>query len=212
MENSDKAEMEGKGRRNVEEDDVYKDDFDMAECLNMNDMMGLDKGVKSGNTSGVLKKLDRIMGNEEFIDKFPHAHAVFLPNLIFDHSPNVMIFPNSLHTKKRAFKFSNFVADKKEFNPTVMNIWNGVYEDQLKEIQINIDKRPDSKQIREKESRILSEYVEAMKVEEKLLFQKAKIKWLCLGDRNNSYFHKVLKSRNILLLLTHVLQIVQHNK
>ncbi|GKC11414.1 hypothetical protein Tco_1008196 [Tanacetum coccineum] len=91
--------------------------------------------VKSGDTSGVLKKLDRIMGNEEFIDKFPHAHVVFLPNLI-------LII------------------------------------------------------LREKESRILSEYVEAMKVEEKLLFQKAKIKWLCLGDRNNSYFHKVLKSRN----------------
>ncbi|GKF46376.1 hypothetical protein Tco_0136178, partial [Tanacetum coccineum] len=136
------------------------------------------------------------MGNEEFIDKFPHAHVVFLPNLIFDHSPNVMIFPNSLHTKKRAFKFSNFVADKKEFNPTVMNIWNGVYEGCHMFRLINIDKRPDSKQIREKESRILSEYVEAMKVEEKLLFQKAKIKWLCLGDRNNSYFHKVLKSRN----------------
>ncbi|GJT84544.1 hypothetical protein Tco_1066261 [Tanacetum coccineum] len=35
-----------------------------------------------------------------------------------------------------------------------------------------------------------------MKDEENLLFQKAKIKWLSVGDRNNAYFNKVLKSRN----------------
>ncbi|GKC24529.1 RNA-directed DNA polymerase, eukaryota, reverse transcriptase zinc-binding domain protein [Tanacetum coccineum] len=32
--------------------------------------------------------------------------------------------------------------------------------------------------------------------EENLLFQKAKIRWLKVGDRNNAYFHKVIKSRN----------------
>nr|GEU46050.1 RNA-directed DNA polymerase, eukaryota, reverse transcriptase zinc-binding domain protein [Tanacetum cinerariifolium] len=32
--------------------------------------------------------------------------------------------------------------------------------------------------------------------EENLLFQKAKIKWQRVGDRNNAYFHKVLKSIN----------------
>ncbi|GJR83031.1 hypothetical protein Tco_0153816 [Tanacetum coccineum] len=35
-----------------------------------------------------------------------------------------------------------------------------------------------------------------MKDEEKILYQKAKVKWLSVGDRNNAYFHKVLKSRN----------------
>nr|GEX99238.1 RNA-directed DNA polymerase, eukaryota, reverse transcriptase zinc-binding domain protein [Tanacetum cinerariifolium] len=34
-----------------------------------------------------------------------------------------------------------------------------------------------------------------MKEEEKLLFQKAKIKWLSLGDKNNAVFHRALKSR-----------------
>ncbi|GJU59705.1 RNA-directed DNA polymerase, eukaryota, reverse transcriptase zinc-binding domain protein [Tanacetum coccineum] len=104
--------------------------------------------VKSRDTSRVLKKLDKLIGNEEFIDKFPNAHAIFLPYLISDHSLN-----------------------------------------------IKIDKNPDSKQLREEESSMLVDYVEAMKDEEKILFQKAKIKWLCLGDKNNSYFHKVLKSR-----------------
>nr|GEU47494.1 hypothetical protein [Tanacetum cinerariifolium] len=186
--------------------------------------------VKSGDTSGVLKKLDRIMGNEEFINKFPNAHAIFLPYLIFDHSPNVIVLPNTLQIKKRSFKVHNSVADKAEFNPTILKHWNKEFEGcfmfklvkklksrkrdlkqltwkdgnifdkvkllrgQLREVQIKINKNPDSKQLREEERSMLVDYVEAMKDEENILFQKAKIKWLCLGDRNNSYFHKVLKS------------------
>nr|GEV87901.1 RNA-directed DNA polymerase, eukaryota, reverse transcriptase zinc-binding domain protein [Tanacetum cinerariifolium] len=71
--------------------------------------------VKAGNTSGDLKKLDRIIGNETFIAKFGQALAIFLPYLIFDHCPNVLIFPKAIQTKKRIFKFSNFPADKEEF-------------------------------------------------------------------------------------------------
>ncbi|GKD28139.1 hypothetical protein Tco_1234353 [Tanacetum coccineum] len=68
--------------------------------------------------------------------------------------------------------------------------------DHLKEVQTKIDKDPDNKQLREEESKILAEYVDSVKDEEKLLFQKAKVKWLSLGDRNNAYFHKVLKSKS----------------
>lgn len=32
--------------------------------------------VKDGNQSGVLKKLDRVMANNEFLSKFPQCHAV----------------------------------------------------------------------------------------------------------------------------------------
>ncbi|GKA75372.1 hypothetical protein Tco_0781750 [Tanacetum coccineum] len=34
-----------------------------------------------------------------------------------------------------------------------------------------------------------------MKDEEMILYQKAKVKWLSVGDRNNAYFHKTIKSR-----------------
>nr|GFD21091.1 hypothetical protein [Tanacetum cinerariifolium] len=59
----------------------------------------------------------------------------------------------------------------------------------------SIDKSLNDKVLREKESACLGEYVEAMKEEEQLMYQKAKIKWMSFGDRNNALFHKVLKSR-----------------
>nr|GEV85333.1 reverse transcriptase domain-containing protein [Tanacetum cinerariifolium] len=86
-------------------------------------IMGWDSDkTKKGDNSGILKKLDRLMRNEAFVE--PHNQV-----------------------------------------------------------------------LGEKECSILRDYGEAMKEEEKLLFQKAKIKWLSMGDRNNAFFHRGLKSR-----------------
>ncbi|GJY35773.1 RNA-directed DNA polymerase, eukaryota, reverse transcriptase zinc-binding domain protein [Tanacetum coccineum] len=46
------------------------------------------------------------------------------------------------------------------------------------------------------EANLVKEFCEAESDEEKFLHQQAKIKWLCDGDKNSSYFHRVLKGRN----------------
>ncbi|GKF25928.1 RNA-directed DNA polymerase, eukaryota, reverse transcriptase zinc-binding domain protein, partial [Tanacetum coccineum] len=69
------------------------------------------------------------------------------------------------------------------------------YRERMKNIQKNIDKDPYNKDLRDYEVVTLKEYVIAMEDEEKLLFQKSKIKWLSLGDRNNDFFHKTLRGR-----------------
>ncbi|GJR00677.1 RNA-directed DNA polymerase, eukaryota, reverse transcriptase zinc-binding domain protein [Tanacetum coccineum] len=122
--------------------------------------------VKTGDTTGVLKKLDMIMVNEEFLDKYPQSHATFLPYLISNHSPNIIIIPKVIKPKRRAFKFANFIADKKEFIPILLS-----------------------------SGKLNMRDVNSLKDEEKLMHQKAKIKWLNFGGRNNVFFHKVLKSR-----------------
>ena len=66
----------------------------------------------------------------------------------------------------------------------------------MEEVQTLIDKAPEDKKLREVESSILMKYSEAMKIEEQFLYQKAKVQWLRLGDKNNAFFHKTLKSRN----------------
>ncbi|GJX67306.1 RNA-directed DNA polymerase, eukaryota, reverse transcriptase zinc-binding domain protein [Tanacetum coccineum] len=43
---------------------------------------------------------------------------------VSDHSPAVMIMPKSLKKKNRAFRFSNYLSDKKEFIPAVKKGWD----------------------------------------------------------------------------------------
>ncbi|PWA70121.1 RNA-directed DNA polymerase, eukaryota, Reverse transcriptase zinc-binding domain protein [Artemisia annua] len=50
------------------------------------------KSLRNPNCK-TLKKLDRIMVNEYFLDIFRTAHSVFLPYIISDHSPAVLIIP-----------------------------------------------------------------------------------------------------------------------
>lgn len=76
-----------------------------------------------GKIDGLLKKLDRVMCNLEFIFKFPNAHALFLPFVTSDHSPALLSLPNLEKSKPRAFKFANYLSRKKEFIPIVKDVW-----------------------------------------------------------------------------------------
>ncbi|GKB98576.1 hypothetical protein Tco_0984713 [Tanacetum coccineum] len=173
------------------------------------------------------------MISEDFLNKYPQAHAIFMPYLIFNHIPALLIIPKGKRSKKRSFKFANYITDKKEFCKIVEDKWkfdvggvhmynlvkklkslkhplnnlnwsNGnlvekvkILKDDLKKIQTEIDVDPYDKILRDKDRVLLEEYLEAIKDEEKLLYQKCKIKWLSYGDKNNSYFHKMLKGRSL---------------
>ncbi|GKA34892.1 hypothetical protein Tco_0721321 [Tanacetum coccineum] len=65
----------------------------------------------------------------------------------------------------------------------------------VKDIQTATDADPYNKSLREKECNLLKEYMKDVSDEEKLLFQKSKVKWLNYGDKNNAFFYKVLKGR-----------------
>ncbi|GJW58496.1 RNA-directed DNA polymerase, eukaryota, reverse transcriptase zinc-binding domain protein [Tanacetum coccineum] len=79
---------------------------------------------RQDHSSGILKKIDRVLGNIEFMSCFSNSHALFLPHLTFDHSPAVLIIPKVLKKKHKAFRFSNFIADKLEFISIVQDHWN----------------------------------------------------------------------------------------
>ncbi|GJR54690.1 RNA-directed DNA polymerase, eukaryota, reverse transcriptase zinc-binding domain protein [Tanacetum coccineum] len=75
-----------------------------------------------------LKKLDRIMVNEDFVDKFQQAHGLFLPYLISDHSPIIVKIPNGVQKRKGSFRFSNFITEKKNFLSTLKSVWDKNFE------------------------------------------------------------------------------------
>nr|GEU83844.1 hypothetical protein [Tanacetum cinerariifolium] len=79
---------------------------------------------KPKGKGGILKKLDRVMGNLEFIDAFLGTYVMFQPYRISNHSPAVLKFPSIVNSKPRPFKFFNLLAYKSSFLVTVSNMWS----------------------------------------------------------------------------------------
>ncbi|GJW41582.1 ribonuclease H-like domain-containing protein [Tanacetum coccineum] len=72
---------------------------------------------------GILKKLDRVMGNSYFVTSYPSSFASFLPYLSSDHCPASLTLPGVSVRKPKTFRFMNFLADKKEFLGVVGDNW-----------------------------------------------------------------------------------------
>ncbi|GJY05634.1 RNA-directed DNA polymerase, eukaryota, reverse transcriptase zinc-binding domain protein, partial [Tanacetum coccineum] len=171
---------------NIEVDDLHSEGFHFT----------WTKSLKNPKCR-TLKKLDRVMVNEAFIDSFRQAHGVFLPYIISDHSPIIMRIPNGVQKRKGAFRFSNFITDKKEFLPT----WNKSFEghtmyrvvQKLKTLKRKLKQlswKNGNVFVRAEELRI-----KAIQDENSLLCQKARIEWLREGDKNTAFFHKTIKER-----------------
>nr|KAJ0187106.1 hypothetical protein LSAT_V11C900454800 [Lactuca sativa] len=72
---------------------------------------------------GVLKKLDRVLGNFKFIEDYPDVFANFQPYKCSDHSPMIIKFPVKKKFRVRPFKFVNSLTLLDEFLPLVANVW-----------------------------------------------------------------------------------------
>ncbi|GKB26479.1 RNA-directed DNA polymerase, eukaryota, reverse transcriptase zinc-binding domain protein [Tanacetum coccineum] len=190
---------------------INQDMQDFKDCVAINELDDLcSTGLQYTWTKspknpmcGILKKLDRVMCNEKFTEEFGQAIAIFLPYIISDHSPSMVIIPNGLRKKNKAFRFANYIVDRPEFMSSVAKDWKmnvmgfqmfKVFK-KLKEWQAKFDSDPLNSEFRMEASVILNEYKEAVVDENKLLSQKAKVNWMKDGDKNIAFFHKVVKGR-----------------
>ncbi|KAK1434264.1 hypothetical protein QVD17_11184 [Tagetes erecta] len=68
---------------------------------------------------------------------------------------------------------------------------------ELAKIQSEVERDPLNSELRDEEIAYLKAYKLAVEDEESMLKQQAKVDWLAGGDQNSSYFHKVVKGRQI---------------
>ncbi|GKC42215.1 hypothetical protein Tco_1059937 [Tanacetum coccineum] len=154
--------------------------------------------------NGILKKIDRVLGNNCFMGNFPNAHAMFLPHLSSDRCPVVLFIPKMVRKKKKAFKFANFIAEKPKFLDIVKEGWNMEIEGcymfklvkklkRLKPLLKNLSWKNGN--LYERVNKWKGGASKYSNKEDSFLSQQAKIEWLKDGDKNSKFFHAVLKSR-----------------
>ena len=66
-------------------------------------------------TTNIMKKLGRIMVNEEFMKSYPTAFGHFLPFMTSEHISAVLIISKCVPKNLKAFRFVNYITDKAEF-------------------------------------------------------------------------------------------------
>ncbi|XP_024964646.1 uncharacterized protein LOC112504921, partial [Cynara cardunculus var. scolymus] len=75
-------------------------------------------------TGGLLKKIDRVLGNSHSLAHFPSASVIFLPYRSSDHCPAVLTLPSRSPWKPKPFKFPNFLTHKEAFLSVVASSWS----------------------------------------------------------------------------------------
>nr|GEZ31441.1 RNA-directed DNA polymerase, eukaryota, reverse transcriptase zinc-binding domain protein [Tanacetum cinerariifolium] len=108
------------------------------------------KSLKNHDNS-ILKKLDRVMVSEKFLDAFEGRQAILQPFLISNHSPAIMIIPTCRTKKAKSFRFANYTArfDKLRYG--------------LQIAQSFAEKNPHDKNLKAKSIEAFDEYNEAVK-------------------------------------------------
>ncbi|XP_035832054.1 uncharacterized protein LOC118481064 [Helianthus annuus] len=104
---------------------------DFQECVDDIEVVDINRmGIhytwsqKPKNGVGLMKKIDRIMGNTPFVAEYPNSVAFFKPYRLSDHCPCILSFPEAGKVKPRSFKFANFLVFKPEFLGIVKSVWD----------------------------------------------------------------------------------------
>ncbi|XP_062075253.1 uncharacterized protein LOC133779292 [Humulus lupulus] len=76
----------------------------------------------------VFAKLNWVLANNDWLDKFPTSEITFLPEGDFDHSPALLSIYLNLHDKKKPFRYFNYWSSLRDFTSIVKTGWQETVE------------------------------------------------------------------------------------
>ncbi|XP_062076194.1 uncharacterized protein LOC133780513 [Humulus lupulus] len=79
---------------------------------------------KQDNENRIYSKLDRVFKNEEWLDLFPQAEAIFNWDLLSDHCYCIIKSGATVNCGIKPFRFFNMWTDHVSFKDTVLQSWN----------------------------------------------------------------------------------------
>ncbi|XP_075080165.1 uncharacterized protein LOC142165528 [Nicotiana tabacum] len=150
----------------------------------------------------VHSRIDRILVNGEWIQKWLAMEGIIMNPGFLDHCPLKITIDDTKQEGRRPFKFFNYLASHQNFDEIVKQCWRKsighkiqVARSKLKGIQaqMTLPRNENEAILQEKVAKF--ELAKWLEVEESVLKQKSRIKWLKLGDSNTTYFNAYVKYR-----------------
>ncbi|XP_071713963.1 uncharacterized protein [Rutidosis leptorrhynchoides] len=103
----------------------FRECIDSIQVTDLNHMgLHFTWNQKPKASSGILKKIDRVMVNDAFLTSHVNAYALFQPYRISDHSPAILKIPAGNMVRRKHFRFSNYIVYKDQFQSCVKEGWD----------------------------------------------------------------------------------------
>ncbi|XP_074363689.1 uncharacterized protein LOC141704347, partial [Apium graveolens] len=136
----------------------------------------------------VLKRLDRMVGNAAWFNLFSEGSVFVKPKGLMDHNPLLYEEPMQLTRLVNPSSFFNFMIDIPGFSDLVSHSWSQDFPGNPMQ-QFN-SKLKNVKNALRDFNRNMGTFIPW---EEHFLLQKSRVKWMHIGDGNNSFFHQQCK-------------------
>ncbi|XP_062118934.1 uncharacterized protein LOC133832635 [Humulus lupulus] len=79
---------------------------------------------KQQGTDKIYSKIDRVMVNQAWMDKFPNAEAIFHNEGLFDHTPAVLTVHPDIPSGKKPFKYYRMWSSHPQYHQEVCRGWH----------------------------------------------------------------------------------------